>query len=139
MPEDSRENGAQNETIATLTVRQLAEDPQLSIQLRRLAGEEGLDRPLRHPRVQKNGLALAGHYHGVVPTRVQLLGETELSYLDSLTPDARSVAARGFLALGLSCVVVTGGKEAPRALVAAAEATSTPLFTTGARSSRTIN
>jgi len=139
MPEDSRENGAQNETIATLTVRQLAEDPQLSIQMRRLAGEEGLDRPLRHPRVQKNGLALAGHYHGVVPTRVQLLGETELSYLDSLTPDARSVAARGFLALGLSCVVVTGGKDPPRALIAAADATSTPLFVADARSSRAIN
>jgi HPr kinase/phosphorylase len=56
-----------------------------------------------------------------------------------LTPDARSVAARGFLALGLSCVIVTGGKDPPRALVAAAEATSTPLFSTGARSSRTIN
>ena len=104
-----------------------------------VAGEAGLDRPLCHPRVQKNGLALVGHYHGVVPTRVQVIGETELSYLDSLTPDARSVAARGFLALGLSCVVVTGGKEPPRALVAAAEATSTPLFSTGARSSRTIN
>src|SRR5580698_10428392 len=139
MPEDTREAGAQNETIPTLTVRQLIDDQQLSIRLRRVAGEEGLDRPLRHPRVQKNGLALAGHYHGVVPTRLQLLGETELSYLDSLTPDARSVAARGFLALGLSCLVVTGGGEPPRALVAAAEAMSTPLFVTDARSSRAIN
>src|SRR5580658_4456332 len=138
MPVDSRDAGAK-ETVPSLTVRQLADDPQLSIRLRRLAGEEGLDRPLRHPRVQKNGLALAGHFHGVVPTRVQLLGETELSYLDSLTPDARSVAARGYLALGLSCVVVTGGKDPPRAVVAAAEATHTPLFLSNARSSRTIN
>ena len=72
----------------------------LGISLRRVAGEEGLDRPLRHPRVQKNGLALAGHYHGVVPTRVQVLGETELSYLDSLSGEARSVAARGLLRAG---------------------------------------
>src|SRR5580704_7387650 len=138
MPVDSRDAGAK-ETVPSLTVRQLADDPQLSIRLRRVAGDEGLERPLRHPRVQKNGLALAGHYHGVVPTRVQLLGETELSYLDSLTPDARSVAVRAFLALGLSCIVVTGGGEAPRALVAAAEATSTPLFVADARSSRAIN
>jgi HPr kinase/phosphorylase len=120
-------------------VRELAEDPQLSIDLRRVAGEAGLDRPLRHPRVQKNGLALAGHFQGVVPTRVQVLGETELSYLDSLSNDARSVASRGFFSLGLSCVVVTGGREAPRAFVTSAEATSTPLFVTDARSSRTIN
>jgi HPr kinase/phosphorylase len=139
MTEQCTDQPAPKETIPQLSVRQLIEDPHLAVGLRLLAGEGGLDRPLGHPRVQKNGLPLAGHFHGVVPTRVQVLGETELSYLESLTPDARSVAARGFLALGLSCVVVTGGKEAPRALIAAAEATSTPLFATAARSSRTIN
>jgi len=122
-----------------VTVRDLASDPNLSIALKRVAGEAGLARPLRHPRVQKSGLALAGHYHGVVPTRVQVLGETELSYLDSLSGEARSVAARGFFSLGLSCVVITGDHDPPRALLGAAEATSTPLFVTDARSSRTIN
>src|SRR5258708_22661817 len=139
MPEDSRKPGKHGETIPELTVRELVEDPQLAVNLRSVAGETGLDRPLRHPRVQKNGLALAGHFHGVVPTRVQVLGETELSYLDSLDGEARSVAARGFFSLGLSCVIVTGGHEPPRALVAAAEATGTPFFVARARSSRTIN
>jgi|HubBroStandDraft_6_1064221.scaffolds.fasta_scaffold51108_2 HPr kinase/phosphorylase len=137
--EESRDAGAHSDTIPKLTVGQLLEDPQLSVSLKRVAGEAGLDRPLRHPRVQKNGLALAGHHEGVVPTRVQLLGETELSYLNSLSNDARSLAARGFFSLGLSCVVVTGGHDPPRAFVTAAEATSTPLFVSDARSSRTIN
>lgn len=122
-----------------VTVGDLENDPNLTIRLRRVAGEAGLGRPLRHPRVQKSGLALAGHFHGVVPTRVQVLGETELSYLDSLSGEARSVAARGFFSLGLSCVVITGDHDPPRALVSAAEATSTPLYVTDARSSRTIN
>ena len=139
MSDDSRHRAPRKDLIQKLSVRQLTEDPHLAVGLRLIAGEAGLDRPLCHPRVQKNGLALAGHFHGVVPTRVQVLGETELSYLDSLTPDARSVAARGFLSLGLSCVVVTGGKDPPRSLVSAAEATGTPLFSTNARSSRTIN
>jgi HPr kinase/phosphorylase len=137
--DEKRGPGAQGENVPELTVRQLVEEPQLGITLRRVAGEAGLDRPLRHPRVQKNGLALAGHFHGVVPTRVQVLGETELSYLASLSNEARSVAARGFFSLGLSCVVVSGGHEPPKALATAAEATSTPLFVTDARSSRTIN
>jgi HPr kinase/phosphorylase len=139
MTDERRDHGFPKETIPKLAVRELAQAPQLGVTMRLVAGESGLDRPLHHPRVQKNGLALAGHFHGVVPTRVQVLGETELSYIESLTPDARSVAARGFLALGLSCVVVTGGKDPPRAFVAAAEATGTPLFTANARSSRTIN
>jgi HPr kinase/phosphorylase len=139
MGDQRREPGTQGDTIPELTVRQLIEDPLMAIDLRRVAGEAGLDRPLRHPRVQKNGLALAGHFHGVVPTRVQLLGETELSYLDSLSHEGRSVAARGYFSMGLSCVVITGAHEPPKALTSAAEATGTPLFTTTARSSRTIN
>jgi HPr kinase/phosphorylase len=131
--------GARGDPPAEVTVRQLVEDPELSIRLERVAGEAGLDRPLRHPRVQKNGLALVGHVHGVVPTRVQVFGDTELSYLDSLSHEARSVAARGLFALGLSCVVLTRGHSVPRAMSSAAEATGTPLFVTDARSSRTIN
>ena len=89
--------------------------------------------------MQKSGLALAGHYHGVVPTRVQVLGETELSYLDAIGGEARSMAARGFFSLGLSCVLLTRQGEPSRSLLQAAEATSTPLFVSEARSSRTIN
>jgi HPr kinase/phosphorylase len=139
MPEDSHQPRAPDETIPKLTVGQLVEDPHLEVRLTRLAGEAGLGRPLRHPRVQKNGLALAGHFQGVVPTRVQLLGETELSYVASLSHEGRSVSARGFFGLGLSCVVVSGGGAPPNAFVSAAEATGTPLFVSEARSSRTIN
>ncbi len=122
-----------------ISVEALASDPELSIVLTRVAGETGLSRPIRHPRVQKSGLALAGHYHGVVPTRVQVLGETEMSYLDSLGADPESNACRGFFSLGLSCVVVSSSHAPSRALQSAAEATGTPLFVSDARSSRTIN
>jgi HPr kinase/phosphorylase len=116
----------------------MVQDPALGIVLRVAAGEGGLDRLVLHPRVQKSGLALAGHYYGVVPTRVQVLGQTELSYLDSLPSARRIEAARGFFGLGLSCVVITRGS--PQAdLIDAAEATHTPLLVSDARTSRTIN
>lgn len=125
--------------MADVTVGELVGDTRLGVPLQRLAGEAGLGRPIRHPRVQKSGLALAGHFYGVVPTRVQVLGETELSYLETLTIDQRGEAARGFFSLGLSCVVLTRREEAPRAVIQAAEATGTPLFMSEGRSSRTIN
>jgi HPr kinase/phosphorylase len=125
--------------MVDVTVGDLVGDPRLGISLTRLAGEAGLGRPIRHPRIQKSGLALAGHYFGVVPTRVQVLGETELSYLETLAVEQRGLAARGFFSLGLSCVVLTQRDEVPRSLVQAAEATGTPLFLSEARSSRTIN
>lgn len=125
--------------MVDVTVGDLASDPRLAVKLTRLAGEAGLGRPIRHPRVQKSGLALAGHFYGVVPTRVQVLGETELSYLDTLSPEDRGKAARGYFSLGLSCVVLTRSDDPPKSIIQAAEATGTPLFVSGARSSRTIN
>ena len=125
--------------MAELSVGALVADSRLSSELTPLAGAAGLGRPIRHPRVQKSGLALAGHFYGVVPTRVQVLGETELSYLETLPNEARGLAARGFFSLGLSCVVVTRREQAPRAIVQSAEATGTPLYMSAARSSRTIN
>jgi HPr kinase/phosphorylase len=127
------------EVTTELSAGALATDPQLGIQLVRVAGESGLARPIRHPRVQKSGLALAGHYYGVVPTRVQVLGETELSFLDSLPADARGNAARGLFSLGLSCVVLTRAGEPSKSLVVAAEASGTPVFVSDAKTSRTIN
>ncbi len=138
-PEKSTSDRSGAERGIELTAGALATDPHLNCALRRVAGESGLERPIRHPRVQKCGLALAGHYYGVVPTRVQVLGETELSYLDGMSVEARGQAARGFLSLGLSCVIVTRGGDPPRALTQAAEATATPLFVSEERSSRTIN
>ncbi len=139
MSEETPDATRRYETILALTVEQLVRDPNLQVKLRQIAGDAGVERPIRHPRVQKNGLALAGHYHGVVPTRVQLLGETERSYLDALEQEERSVAARGFFSLGLSCVVFSGGREPALAFTSAAEATGTPLFIADGRSSQTIN
>lgn len=138
-PGDDRTAPPAGVTTRSLTTGELASDPELGFTLRRVAGEQGLGRPLRHSRVQKSGLALAGHYQGVVPTRVQVLGDTELAYLESLPNADRSKAVRGFFSLGLSCVIITRNRPAPKGFAETAEATSTPLFIADARSSRAIN
>lgn len=102
------------------------------------AGTPGLDRPIDHPRIQKSGLVLAGHAHGIVPTRVQILGETEISFLETLDAHTRDRRVAAFFELGLSCVVVTRGVEPLPELVAHADATETPLLVAHPRSSTTI-
>ncbi len=122
-----------------LSVRELLDDPALGLNVRLVAGAAGLDRMIHHPRIQKSGLALVGHLHGVVPTRLQVLGETELSYAESLPPEAQLDAAKHLFSVGLSCVCVTRGVDPPEALIAEAEATRTPLVVCAERSSTAIN
>lgn len=133
----------------SITVRALLADPDLGLQLGLLAGEEGLDRLIRHSRIQKSGLALVGHFHGIVASRIQIFGQTELSFLQGLSVETRRTALHDFFALGLSCVIVTSGARAENEaegsafepvpeLVAAAQASNTPLLHSDERSSKTI-
>jgi HPr kinase/phosphorylase len=121
-----------------MTAGELLEDRGLTIDLRLVGGGAGLGRRITHTRIQKSGLALAGHYHGVVPTRIQILGETELSYFNSLDQELQVRAASGFFGLELSCVVITRGSKPPAELLRWSNDTGTPLFVAGERSSRTI-
>lgn len=120
------------------SVRSLLEHTGLRSILRVAAGERGIDRRIDHPRIQKSGLVLAGHAHGIVPTRVQILGETEVSFLETLEPALRASRIESFFGLGLSCVVVTRGVEPLAELTDAARRTDTPLVVSAIRSSATI-
>lgn len=131
-------------------VRALINDPGLGIELTLLAGEAGLDRTIRHPRIQKSGLALVGHFHGIVPSRVQILGQTELSFLHRLSAEDRRRSLHGFFRLELCCVILTQGTRhheegsgvgvmpVPE-LIECAEESGTPLLLADERSSVTIN
>ena len=121
-----------------VSVRALLDDPALGLNVRLVAGAAGLGREIRHPRIQKSGLALVGHVHGVVPSRIQVLGETEISYAESLTPEQQLRAAEVFFSLNVCCVMVTRGVDPPRAFCNAAERTGTPLVVCAERSSQVI-
>jgi HPr kinase/phosphorylase len=123
----------------SLTVRELLEHEDMRELCALSAGAGGVLRQLTHPRIQKSGLGLAGHMRGIVPTRVQILGETEVTYLQTLAPDVAEERIRALYDLELSCVVVTRDIEPPPILLRHAARTDTPLVVSVKRSSTTIN
>ncbi|MGE0787165.1 MAG: HPr(Ser) kinase/phosphatase [Sandaracinaceae bacterium] len=124
--------------ITRSTVRALLDHDGVRTITRVVAGRAGLDRAIDHPRIQKSGLVLAGHAHGIVGTRVQILGETELSFLHALEPSVREERLGRFFELGLSVVIITRAAVPVPELVKAAERTATPLVVAEPRSSATI-
>jgi HPr kinase/phosphorylase len=66
----------------------------------------------------------------IVPTRVQVLGNTELMYLQSLAAGQREAALGGLFSAQVPCVVVTSQLLPLEALTKLAEAHEVSVFTT---------
>lgn len=122
-----------------IVIQTIYDDDSFNLELSLIAGQNGLDRPIEHPRVQKPGIALAGYTDSVRPNRVQVLGKTEINYLESLEVPARIDSIEGLLSRNVGCIAVTTALHVPTELIAAAEAHSVPLFLTRLVSSVFIN
>jgi HPr kinase/phosphorylase len=139
MSDSERASPTPDGLTRTVSVREVLEHPEIKGRFVVHAGWTGLDRVIDHPRVQKSGLVLVGHTQGVVTTRVQVLGETELSFLEGLPPSLRSERVAFLCDLGCSLLVVTRGVAPLPELTRHAERSGTPLVVSPERSSSTIN
>lgn len=112
----------------TLTLRDLLGRRGDPLQLETLTGELGLDRPIPDPEVASPGLALAGYTSRFMPRRLHVLGETEISYLNSLDAVDRGSRLERFYQFELPAVFVTKGQEVPQELLDLARARGIPLL-----------
>jgi len=119
----------------TVAVRELLEAGAEELGLKLVAGGRGLQRPIALPRLQQPGLALAGFLPQLHPDRIQVLGNSEVSYLDTLGPERARQAVAAVAAVGVACFVVTNGTPPPAPLMQAAEAADVPALTTVLRTS----
>ncbi|HEY7635874.1 MAG TPA: HPr(Ser) kinase/phosphatase [Gemmatimonadales bacterium] len=100
------------------------------LQLEPLTGELGLDRQLPDAEVASPGLALAGYTGRFAPNRLHVFGETEITYLRSLTAEQRQHSLANFFSFDLPCIVVTKGQEVPTELLDLARNHGVPLLRT---------
>lgn len=108
------------------------------LKFRLLAGEDGIDREITVPRIQKLGLALAGYAHYIHSGRPQIVGGSEVRYLEQLSEESRRDAIVKLPMRDMSCVIVTRGLIPPPEFIAAAKAASLPVISTALASSATI-
>jgi HPr kinase/phosphorylase len=121
-----------------LTVGELVDGTQDQLGFEYLAGEVGKNRLISQPRVQKPGLALAGFMEYLHRGRVQILGNSEISFLHGMDPEERNGIIHRLVAHDVACFAITKGLEPPQALIDESNATGIPLLRTGVVSSTAI-
>jgi HPr kinase/phosphorylase len=98
------------------------------LEMRVVAGESGFGRPISWGRIQRPGLALAGFIPYIKPGRIQILGESELNYLDTMAEDVRRERIASICALPVSAFVITKGQTPPDDIVRECRLRKIPLL-----------
>jgi HPr kinase/phosphorylase len=119
-------------TVPAVTVGALigSRPEAIGLPLELLAGSAGLARRITSPYIQKTGLALAGFHEYLQPGRILLYGDSELRFLETLSPVARRFALHKSFEQNVPCLLVTGQSAIPADLVTEAEQAGLPLLST---------
>ena len=110
-----------------------------ALQLKLLAGADGLKRVIREPTVNRPGLALAGFTRYFASKRVQVMGNAESHFLKSLTAEEREKRYRQLLSYRIPCIVYCRDYHPDRLLLKLAEDADVPIFSSPLITMKFIN
>src|SRR5713226_5703631 len=124
--------------MTSIKISRLLEDSDYDLRLQLVVGEKGLDKRISSSRIQKPGLALTGFTEHLHPERVQVFGNTEISYLETLSAQRQRDVLTKLLHSELACIVVTKNLDIPLPLIEACNRANLALMKTPLLSSTFI-
>jgi HPr kinase/phosphorylase len=99
-----------------IPARKLYEDRRDELELEFVVEVDDARLPITTSDVNRPGLALAGFTENFLYERIQILGETEMLYLDTLSPKEKDAAIDRLFERDLPGVIVSKGLPIPERL-----------------------
>ncbi|MEM6911461.1 MAG: HPr(Ser) kinase/phosphatase [Verrucomicrobiota bacterium] len=113
---------AKPEKAPRYTVRDFFESHAEELKLTQLASsKKGLKREIKEPTVNRPGLALSGFFTYFAKRRIQVLGNSEMSYLRTLPAERRKIRFTELCQRNIPCLIIARKMEMPPDLLAIAE------------------
>jgi HPr kinase/phosphorylase len=123
----------------SLSIEEILSDSEYGLGLKLLAGQQGMGNRVSSPRIQKPGLALTGYTEHLHPERIQVLGNTEISYLNQIDDRLAAESVKTLCVFPISCFIITKGLHPPQSLLDAADSSAIPVLGTHHQSSTFIS
>ncbi|MGW8246666.1 MAG: HPr(Ser) kinase/phosphatase [Acidiferrobacterales bacterium] len=112
----------------TLTISEVFDHKSEELQLEWVAGKKGEARLLELPNAKYPGMALVGHLSLIHPNRVQVLGKTEIGFLDEKNLEERQASLEKLFSSEVTAAVIVSGTEVAADLVEYADKYNLALF-----------
>lgn len=126
-------------SVLSITVGELYEKHQAVLGLELVSKKHDLSRTIREPAVNRPGLALAGFLSYFAKKRIQVLGNSEISYLNKLTPARQLARIRRLCKEDIPCLVLSRGHELSKEVMAQIAEYKVPVFGTSQVTMKFIN
>jgi HPr kinase/phosphorylase len=119
----------------SLSIGDILKDVEYGLDLTLITGRDGLANRIFTPRIQKPGLALTGYTEHLHPEKLQIIGNTEISYLGQLPEHVAERCIGKLCSFPITCFILTTGLECPPSLRNNAEKAGIPVLVTSHASS----
>ena len=113
-----------------LSIARLFEDNREKLKLAWASGRAGGAKDLDSELIKCSSKGLIGHLNFIHPNWIQVLGPSEIDYLERLSAPARTETLTEIASRGLACFIAAAVEEIPVELCEVAEETRTALFRT---------
>ena len=125
MAESAKENEPR-----TFTLRDFVSAGRERLHLDVVVGGDGLAHEVLEPMCNRPGLALTGFYGCFAWRRLQVIGQAERAYLESLPSGEPIARITALFERGAYCIIFANGMQVPDGLTAAAEAAGVAVMRT---------
>ena len=123
----------------TVSVEHFHNQHAARLQLKLVAGEEGMGRLIREGAVNRLGMALTGFIKYFAFRRIQLIGKSEVSYFQSLDAPTRQARIRAILDRKIPCIVFSRDNRPPAVILKEAQRAKVPIFISPIPTPRLVN
>lgn len=120
-------------------VASLLQDSEYQLHLELVTKELGLDKKVTIPRIQKPGLALTGDTSNLHTGRIQVLGRSEIKYLNSLPKKQLNDIVNKICQVDIACFVITRNNMPPQGMIECCNKNKIALLKTDLLTSTFIN
>lgn len=116
----------------SVTIQELVKTSSYKI----LVGEEFLNKKITSTEIYRPGVELTGYFAFYPSWRVQLMGQTELSFIERMTPEERLVIMRRLCQKETPCFIISRNMTPPIELIKACQEAGIPILQAQSKTTR---
>lgn len=126
--------------MSKLTVGTVYSSRRQDFELTLISGNEaGLEKPINNAELHRPGLALTGFLERFASRRVQVLGETEMAYINRLSQDRLTEIADKVFGFDIPMVIISKGITPPAEFLSSADRHNTSVFSSRLTTAELVN